>query len=123
MGVKWQMSGVRCQVSGVRGHVLRFTPHALRFTLYVLAVVLFSIITSSNGLAGVALAQSSPITAEVDRTILSTKEQLSLTVTVTGEFLDIPNPDLSQLTDFVVVNSSTSTQVSIINGDLTTQGV
>ena len=69
------------------------------------------------------LAQSSPITAEVDRTILSTKEQLTLTVTVTGEFLDIPSPDLSQLTDFVVVNSSTSTQVSIINGDLTTQGV
>jgi hypothetical protein len=84
---------------------------------------LFSIITSSIGLAGVALAQSSPITAEVDRTILSTKEQLVLTVTVTGEFLDIPSPDLSQLTDFVVVNSSTSTQVSIINGDLTTQGV
>jgi hypothetical protein len=64
-----------------------------------------------------------PITAEVDRTILTAREQLMLTVKVQGDFLDIPNPDLSELTDFVVVNSRISTQVSIINGDLTTQGV
>ncbi len=65
----------------------------------------------------------SPITAEVDRTILSTNEQLILSIKVTSDFLDIPSPDLSQLTDFIIVNSSTSTQVSIINGELTTQGV
>ncbi|HXV98569.1 MAG TPA: BatD family protein, partial [Anaerolineae bacterium] len=107
---------VKCQRSRITYHVSRITFHAL-------AAILFSIITFSNGSDSVALAQASPITAEVDRTILSTKEQLTLTVTVTGEFLDIPSPDLSQLNDFVVVESSTSTQVSIINGDLTTQGV
>lgn len=103
------MSGVRYQIS--------------RFTFYVITAFLLAL-TFSGGQARLAVAQDQvPITATVDRTILSTKEQLTLTVTVTGDFLDIPNPDLTQLTDFVVVNSSTSTQVSIINGDLTTQGV
>jgi len=115
-GVRGRGPGVRCQVSG-------FTFYVLRFTFYVLTVFLFALIFS-GGQTPLALAQDQvPITATVDRTILSTKEQLTLTVTVTGDFLDIPNPDLSQLADFVVVNSSTSTQVSIINGDLTTQGV
>ncbi|NJN94351.1 MAG: protein BatD [Anaerolineales bacterium] len=108
---------------GVRGHVSRFTFHVSRFTFYVITAFLLTLIFS-GGRTPLALAQDQvPITATVDRTILSTKEQLTLTVTVTGDFLDIPNPDLTQLTDFVVVNSSTSTQVSIINGDLTTQGV
>ncbi len=73
-------------------------------------------------LPAVAYAQE-PITAEVDRTILTPREQLILTVKVQGDLLDIPSPDLSQLTDFVVVSSNISTQVSIINGDLTTQGI
>lgn len=108
--------GVRCQVSGVTYHVSRITHR-------VLAAILLACIISAD-LGQVALAQvQSPITAEVDRNILSTNDQLILTVRVTSDFLDIPSPDLSQITDFVVVSSSTSTQVSIINGDLTTQGV
>ena len=75
------------------------------------------------GLGGLARAQSSPITAQVDRTTLAVDEQLLLTVTVAGEFLDIPAPDLSQLEGFTVVGSSTSTQVSIINGKFTSQGI
>jgi hypothetical protein len=71
-----------------------------------------------------AMAQSEPsITATVDRTILSINEQVIVTVTVTGDFLDIPTPDMTQITDFVIVESNKSTQVSIINGDLTTQGI
>lgn len=69
-----------------------------------------------------SLAQT-PITARVDRTTVAADEQLVLTVTVTGDFLTIPRPDLSQIKDFVVVNSSTSTQVSIVNGKMTSQGV
>lgn len=69
-----------------------------------------------------ALAQN-PIQAEVDRSTLSVDEQLTLRVTVTGETLNIPSPDVSALQDFAVVGSSTSTQVSIINGQMTSQGV
>lgn len=104
----------------VRSHDLRFTIYVLRFTIYVLLALIFGF----NRSIPPALAQSSsPISAKVDRTILSTNEQVTLTVTVAGDFLDIPSPDMSQITDFVIVESSASTQVSIINGDLTTQGV
>jgi hypothetical protein len=70
----------------------------------------------------IARAQS-PITARVDRTRLAIDEQVTLTVTVTGDFLNIPNPDLSSLQDFVVVSSSTSTQVSIVNGQMSSQKI
>jgi hypothetical protein len=70
----------------------------------------------------IALAQS-PISAQADRSSLTMDEQLVLTVTITGDFLKIPRPDLSQLQNFVVVSSSTSTQVSIVNGQMTSQGV
>lgn len=69
----------------------------------------------------ITLAQA-PLTARVDRTTLAIDEQLQLTVTVAGDILQIPNPDLSRLTDFEIVGTSTSTQVSIINGKLTSQG-
>jgi len=69
----------------------------------------------------IILAQA-PVTAEVDRTNIGVNEQLTLSVTVSGELLDIPTPDLSRLQDFRVVGSSSSTQISIINGELTTQG-
>ena len=74
------------------------------------------------GFSPAALAQS-PITARVDRSTIAADEQLVLTVTVSGNFLTIPQPNLSQLQDFVVVNSRTSTQVSIVNGKMTSQGV
>ncbi len=67
-----------------------------------------------------ALAQE-PVSARVDRTTLSVDEQLSLTVTITGEFLNIPTPDLSGLVDFSIVGKSEATQITIINGRLTSQ--
>ena len=98
--------------------------HAPRRAYFITAIIigLFFIITPAPTFkgTGVALAQSS-ITAEVDRTTLPADEQLSLTVTITGDALSIPTPDLSRLTDFGVVGSSTSTQISIINGELTSQ--
>src|SRR5688572_22836372 len=87
------------------------------FHRYLVLIVL--VVVSGPRLA---LAQS-PITAHVDRNSLAADEQLVLSVTVSGDFLKIPQPDISQLTDFVVVSSSTSTQVSIVNGKMTSQGV
>ena len=65
----------------------------------------------------------SPITARAEPARLPIDEQLTLNVTVSGDFLNIPNPDLDQLQDFVVVSSSTSTQVSIINGKMSSQKI
>jgi hypothetical protein len=88
------------------------------FTAVLIGVLLLVV----SGASRVALAQT-PITAQVDRNALTIDEQLVLTVTITGDFLKIPRPDLSQLQDFVVASSSTSTQVSIVNGKMTSQGV
>ncbi len=69
-----------------------------------------------------ALAQN-PITARVDADTVAADGQLTLTVTVTGDFLTIPRPDISRIQDFIVVSSGQSTQVSIVNGKMTSQGV
>lgn len=69
-----------------------------------------------------ALAQS-PITASAEPTRLSVDDQLTLNVTISGDFLTIPNPDMSGLQDFVIVSSSTSTQVSIVNGKMSSQKI
>ncbi|MDX1524612.1 MAG: BatD family protein, partial [Anaerolineae bacterium] len=63
-----------------------------------------------------------PVTAEVDRSTLSTDEQLLFTISVKGDILTMATPDLAALTDFAVISSSTATQVSIINGQLTSEG-
>jgi hypothetical protein len=64
-----------------------------------------------------------PITARVDRAEIAADEQLVLTVTVNGDFLTSPRPDMTAVSDFVVVSSSQSTQVSIVNGQMTSQGL
>ncbi|MEW5960302.1 MAG: BatD family protein [Chloroflexota bacterium] len=69
-----------------------------------------------------ALAQA-PLSAEIDRATVTTDEVVTLTVTVAGDLLNLPSPDLSHLADFRVVGSSTSTQVSIINGNLSSQRI
>lgn len=71
---------------------------------------------------GTISAQSS-IRVEVDRTTLSTDEQLLLSVIVTSESATLPDPDVSNLQDFVIISRSSSTQISIINGQMTAQGV
>lgn len=65
-----------------------------------------------------ALAQS-PITAEVDRAALSTDEALLLTVTInTSSALSMPRPLLPPLEGFAILGSSSSSQISIVNGDI-----
>jgi hypothetical protein len=90
--------------------------------MYLLAVLLASLLVPFMGLR-TALAQS-PISAEVDRAVLSTDEMLTLTVTLeTWSMLDSPPPSLPDLQGFQVVGSSASTQIGIINGDIVTQAV
>ena len=88
----------------------------------IIIVMTVALLVLTRGSSRVVFAQS-PISAQVDRSSLATNEQLTLRITVTADDFDIPSPDLSDLRDFVVVSSSTSTQVSIINGRMTSQGV
>ena len=68
--------------------------------------------------AGSAQAQS-PVLAEVNRTSLTTDETLSLTVTVTGgSIVNAPQPSLPSLKGFNIVGRSSSSQISIVNGDM-----
>ncbi|MFN2136648.1 MAG: BatD family protein, partial [Candidatus Promineifilaceae bacterium] len=66
-----------------------------------------------------ALGQS-PVTAEVDRNFLSTDEGLILTVTVDTSAGDATRPTLPALDDFEILSSSSGTQISIVNGSMTT---
>lgn len=65
----------------------------------------------------------SPLTATVDRTALSTGEIVTLTVTVTADLATMPQPLMPSLAGFNVLGSSTSSQISLINGAITSQVV
>lgn len=55
-------------------------------------------------------------TAEVDRTTISTDDFLTLTLTVTGTFEQLGEPQLPFLSGLSVVGSSRSSQFSMVNG-------
>ena len=67
-----------------------------------------------------AMAQS-PVTAEVDRNRLSTSETLTLSIAISGG--NAGSPQMPMLDGFQVVGNSKSTQISIINGKMSTQAV
>jgi hypothetical protein len=77
------------------------------------------------GLSGLvvntAVAQSDIITAEVDRTTVSTDETVQLTITV-NEY-GAGQPDLPALEGFSIVGTSSATQMSLINGAMSVQAV
>ncbi len=74
-------------------------------------------------LATVSAWAQSPITAEVDRTSVSTAEFVTLTVAVNTGTLNPPRPSLPPLDGFDVVGTSSSSQISMVNGKITTQNV
>jgi hypothetical protein len=101
------------------------TAFSKRFTylIAVLGLSLLATILPVSPITPVGVVQAQPgITATVDRTTLAFDEYLELTVTISGDVLDISGPDVSGLTDFKVIGSSVSTQVSMANGNLTAQG-
>lgn len=64
-------------------------------------------------------AQDSPLQVTVDRTELSTDDRLTLSVTVRGTQTGLPQPALPTLPDFNIEGQSNSSQMTLINGDLT----
>jgi hypothetical protein len=92
----------------------------LTFLRRILLAFTMTVVMTTN--ITITFAQT-PITARVDRTEIAADEQLVLTVTIIGDFLTSPNPDMTLVSDFVVVSSSQSTQVSIVNGQMTSQGL
>lgn len=72
--------------------------------------------------ANLAYAQDLSLMASVDRTRISLAEDVTLQITVSGTDLDgVPEPRLASMPDFQVVgrSSSTSSNISIINGKIT----
>jgi hypothetical protein len=66
---------------------------------------------------------SGPVTIEVDRTSLTTDDLLTLTITVSADLINTPEPTLPNLLGFNLLGSNTSSQISIINGAMSTQTV
>jgi len=67
-----------------------------------------------------ALGQS-PVTAEVDRNFLSTDDALVLMVTIDTGTGDAARPTLPTMNDFQILGSSSGTQITVVNGDMTVQ--
>ena len=93
-------------------------------TKLVTPIILALLVLPFAGI-GTAWAQGpGPIHAEVDRTALSTGETVLLTITASStSILDAPRPNLPALAGFNIVGTSTSSQISIINGATTSQVV
>jgi hypothetical protein len=70
------------------------------------------------GLFALPAGAQSPLTAEVDRTQLSTDEALLLTVTVDTSAGQPSRPVLTTLDGFQMAGSSSGTQLSIVNGNM-----
>ena len=65
-----------------------------------------------------AFAQS-PVEADVDRNNLSTGETLTLTITISGG--NASGPQMPMLDGFQIVGTSKSSQISIVNGTISSQ--
>ena len=70
----------------------------------------------ASGMCIQVQAQSTTISAEVDKTSVSLNDTLMLTVTVSGSGADMPEPQLPSLPNFNVYSSGQSNNISIING-------
>jgi hypothetical protein len=70
--------------------------------------------------ASISYAQFVPVTARVDKTILSTDEILTLTVTIVGE-TNVPLPILPHIDGVQIIGRSTASQITITNGKATAE--
>ena len=83
-------------------------------TKYLIPILLAVLFLS---LVGTSSAQGQePIVAQVDRTALTTDEMLTLTVMVNAPSMNVPAPALPSFQGFNVAGSSASSQMSMING-------
>ena len=81
-----------------------------------LALLIGMVVTAASP----ASAQS-PVTAEVDRNQISTDETVMLTITLRGG--NAGRPEIPMMDGFQIVSTSKSTQISIINGKISSQAV
>ena len=65
-----------------------------------------------------AAAQDISVDLSADRQELSLGEQFQLTVTVSGTMRSVPEPQLQNMDNFQVVGRGTSSQISIVNGQI-----
>jgi len=66
------------------------------------------------------LAQS-PVSAEVDRNRISTDETVTLSITISGG--NAGSPQVSMFDGFQIAGTSKSSQISIVNGNISSQAV
>lgn len=85
-----------------------------------IAIILISILTLTLAAVPALAQQAELITATVDRNDVTTDDTILLTVTVADANA---RPQLPVMTGLNVVSSSQSSQISIINGNMSSQGV
>src|SRR3989338_8144130 len=81
----------------------------LKVKYFVLGLLFFSITAD-------CFAEDISISSDVDRQELSIDEQLTLTIIVSGNVSDIPQPQITGLTGFTAYSAGRSQNISIING-------
>ncbi len=89
----------------------------IKFALILISVIALLVLSVAPGFAQGA----NPIVATVDRATLSTDEALVLTVSVNAGIINPPNPTLPTLNGFNIIGSSSSSQISLINGSMSSQ--
>jgi hypothetical protein len=92
----------------------RQTPVSKREITIALAMGICFLLMSTP----LCLAQDISFNATVDRTEMGLDEQLTLTVSVTGNVKSIPQPELPQLNDFSILTSGRSQSFNYSNGQL-----
>lgn len=60
------------------------------------------------------------VNAYVDKNVVSLNESLTLTITITGESITNAKPDMPQMANFDIYSAGRSSNISIINGRITT---
>jgi len=85
--------------------------------VFIIAIVTLLLI----GAFALPASAQSPVTAEVDRTQLSTDETLQLKVSIDSSAGQPSRPELPTLDGFELLGRSSGTQISIINGNMRMQ--
>ena len=90
----------------------RIIEYVLRLAFILVAIIMLSLAVEP------LYAQSPSIVAEIDRDRISIDETVILTIIVTGQ---INSPPTLPTLDFDIIGTSRGSQISIINGNMTTQ--
>jgi hypothetical protein len=87
---------------------------------YLIVIAVVALLLAA-GVLPAAAQSGGPVSAQVDRTSLTTDDRLTLVVTVDSTAGDASQPMLPALDGFQVLGSSRGSQMSIINGNMSSQ--